>query len=170
MARRRRTRRKGWLIAATHQFAEREARASLSKAGFEADYPEMKLPRNSRGLSRTVPLFEGYVFVRETDDWWKIRSTRGVSSLLMQSERPAIIADAELCFFLNDSVDANGFYVDPVTLMRRVGDICVPRSGRFAGISGRLTSLSAGGRIEMLFMLLGREVRTNEYQVLDLAS
>jgi transcription antitermination factor NusG len=160
----------GWMIAATHQFAEGEARANLVKLGFECDFPEMRLPINSRGVRRTVPLFEGYVFVRESDAWWSIRGTRGVSSLLMGCEKPSTIDDDTLQFFLSDSVDASGYYIDPVMKMHRVGDFCVPRSGRFRGVSGQLTRMQADGRIEMLFSLLGREVRTKEYQVTDLAS
>jgi transcriptional antiterminator RfaH len=159
----------GWLVASTHQDGEFEARRELAKQGYEVEMPMMKTPRNRLGVSRAVPLFEGYVFVRETERWWSIRGTRGVAHLLMSCERPAVLADDELQFFLSVSVDDFGYYVDPVMKMFKRGDAAIPRSGRFAGLEGKLTELDRDGRTEMLFSLLGREVRTTEYRVSELA-
>jgi hypothetical protein len=87
----------------------------------------------------------------------------------MSCDKPAVLADEELQFFLSVSVDAMGYFVDPVMRMFKVGDTAVPRSGRFAGIAGKLTALNAHGRTEVLFKMLGREIRTEEYRVSELA-
>jgi hypothetical protein len=84
-------------------------------------------------------------------------------------EKPSILEDDTLQFFVRDSVDDLGYYVDPVMRLHHVGEHVSPRSGRFAGLEGELTALDADGRIEMLFRMMGREVRTREYQVADLA-
>jgi transcription antitermination factor NusG len=155
-------------VVCTHQFGEFDARRELSKQSFEVEMPMMRLPRNRMGVRRVVPLFEGYVFTRESDRWHAIRGTRGVSHVLMVSERPAVLADDELQFFLQ-SVDELGYYVDPVMKMFACGGIAVPRSGRFAGLEGTITALDTEGRAEILFKMLGREVRTKEYRVQELA-
>lgn len=169
MARKRKARTPGWHIVSTWDDAEFEAVAKLSKLGFEAETPVFRMERNRLGVRRTRPLFEGYVFARESNEFWKIRTIPVVTGVLMNCERPAVLADDVLQFFLNVSVDEHGYYVDPVSKLVKVGDICIPRSGRFAGLEGKLTSLDSAGRTEMLFSMLGREVRTKEYRVSELA-
>jgi transcription antitermination factor NusG len=123
---------------------------------------------NYRGVRRVEVLFEGYVFVRETDRWWSIRGTRGVAQLLMGCEGPAVIADAELQFFLSGSVDELGYYVDPVMKRYAVGDAVTPKFGPWAGKLGKLSKLDGAGRCELLYSLLGRPVTVTS-QVRELA-
>lgn len=158
----------GWMVVQTHQFSEFDARRALSHQGFEVAMPMMRLPRNRLGVAKTVPLFEGYVFVRKCEDWWSIRGTRGVSHVLMSCDHPSLIADDEMRFFTDVSVDLHGYYTDSVMPILRVGELVVPRSGRLAGIQVRLTELSRDGRCEYLFSMMGREVRAKG-QVAELA-
>ena len=152
---------KGWHVVSTHQYAEADAKRELVKQGYSCDYPMMRLPLNTRGERRVVPLFEGYVFVRESDRWWSIRGTRGVSHLLMNCERPAVLADDELQFFLSGCVDSDGYFTDPVMPVFRVGDEAVPRfgAGGFDRQYGEITRLDRDGHCELLYRLLGRDVR-----------
>lgn len=160
----------GWLIVVVNDKCEFEAKRELHKQGYECEFPMLHAAkRNYHGRLPVLPLFEGYVFVRETARWWAIKGTRGVSHLLMSSERPAVLADDELAFFLSVSVDANGYYTDPVQKLFKEGGICIPRSGRFAGIAGKLSRMNKDGRTEILFEMLGRSVRTTEYRVTELA-
>jgi hypothetical protein len=86
----------------------------------------------------------------------------------MNCNRPSLIADDEMQFFTDVSVDEFGYYVDPVMAMHRIGDIVIPRSGRLKDIQVKLTELSADGRCEYLFSMMGREVRV-EGKVSELA-
>jgi transcription antitermination factor NusG len=160
---------KSWYVVQTHQYGEFDARRELARQAYEVAMPLMRLPRNRNGVARVVPLFEGYVFVRECADWWAIRGTRGVSHVLMNCDRPSLIADDEMQFFTDVSVDDLGYYVDPVMKLHSVGDSVSPAHGRFAGLTGKLTEMSADGRCELMFSMMNREVRTREYRVLDLA-
>lgn len=157
-----------WMVVQSHQHCELEARRELSRQEYEISMPMMRLPRNRLGNRRVVPLFEGYVFVRECDDWRSIRNTRGVSHVLMNCGRPSLIADDEMRFFTDVSVDELGYYADPVMSLHRVGDVVVPRSGRLRGVSVRLSELSADGRCAYLFSMMGREIRA-EGRVAELA-
>jgi len=161
---------KGWHVVVTGEQCEFEAKRELSKAGFEVEMPMIRAAHfNYRGVRKVTPLFEGYVFVRESSEYWRIRGTRGVSHVLVICERPAVLADDELQFFLTVSVDDCGYYVDPVQKLFARGDIAVPRSGRFAGLTGKLERLNKDGRTKMLFNMLGRTVSTEEYRVTELA-
>lgn len=160
----------GWHVVVTGEHREQEAQRELSKVGFECELPLMQSATFNRlGVRKVTPLFEGYVFVRESDQYWLIRGTRGVSHVLVISERPAVLADDELQFFLSVSVDDCGYYVDPVQKLFASGDYAVPRSGRFAGLVGKISNLNSDGRIKMLFSMLGRSVSTEEYRVTELA-
>lgn len=157
-----------WMVVQTHQYCELEARRALAKQDFEVAMPLVRLPLNRLGNRRVVPLFEGYAFVRETERWWSIRGTSGVSHVLMNCGRPSLIADDEIRFFTDVSVDDLGYYADPVMSLHRVGDLVVPRSGRLRGVQVRLSELSPDGRCAYLFSLMGREVRA-EGRVTELA-
>ena len=147
----------GWHVAMTHQYAEAEAKRELIKQDYHCEYPMMLTGANRR----PVPLFEGYVFIRESSRWWSIRGTRGVSHLLMNCERPAVLADDELQFFLSGCVDEYGYFTDPVMPVFRVGDEAFPRfgAGGFDRQYGEITKLDRDGRCELLYRLLGRDVR-----------
>lgn len=161
---------KGWHVVSTYDEGEFAAKRELVKKGHECEMPMIRpLKWNQHGHRAVKPLFEGYIFVREDSDIASVKSTYGVSSVLMHCERPAVLADDELQFFLTVSVDDLGYYVDSVQRLHRVGDVCFPRSGRFAGLGGKLTELSPDGRTEMLFKMLGRNVKTRQYQVSELA-
>lgn len=147
------------MVVQTHQYMELEARAQLSKQGYDVAMPLMRLPRNRLGVRRVVPLFEGYAFVKETDAWWAIRGTPGVSHVIMNCGRPSLIADDEIRFFTDVSVDELGYYADPVMSVHRVGDVVTPVRGRLRGVSVKLTELDADGRCAYLFSMMGREVR-----------
>ena len=161
---------KGWHVVVTGDNCEFEAKRELSKAGFEVEMPMIRAREFNRlGVRKVSPLFEGYVFIRESDQYWRVRGTRGVSHVLVICERPAVLADDELQFFLTMSVDDNGYYIDPVQKLFTSGDYAVPRSGRFAGCVGKITTLNRDGGLKMLFSMLGRKVSTEEYRVTELA-
>jgi transcriptional antiterminator RfaH len=160
VARRKTRKAQSFMVVQTHQFMELEARGQLAKQGYEVAMPMMRLDRNRLGVRRVVPLFEGYAFVRESERWWSIRGTRGVSHVIMNCGRPSLIADDEIRFFTDVCVDELGYYVDPVMSVHRVGDIVVPRSGRLRGLTVKLSALDADGRCEYLFSMMGREVRS----------
>ena len=170
MARNRRKiiKQRGWLVVETHQRCERWARDELAKQEYETALPMYLAEPNERGVRKPLVLFEGYVFVRESDRWWSIRGTRGVAQLLMGTEGPAVMADDELQFFLSGSVDEDGYYVDPVMKRFAIGASVTPKSGPWAGQLGLLTKLDSAGRVELLYSLLGRPV-TVKTQVRELA-
>lgn len=159
----------GWLVVVCFDGYEFDCKRELRKAGFDAEFPMYRpVTYNRHGGRPVLPLFEGYCFVRECAEY-PSKAVRFVSHVLMNGSKPAILADDELQFFLSVSVDDFGYYQDPVQRLHRVGDVCFPRSGRFAGLGGKLTSLSVDGQTEMLFNLLGKPVKTTQYRAHELA-
>jgi transcription antitermination factor NusG len=149
----------GWFVARTRVRHELEAKKELRKQGYDATYPLMRMPLTPDGVRKVVPVFDGYVFVRQCLTWWSIRGTRGIVQLMMNCERPAVLADDTLQIFLSGSVDNLGYYIDPLIKLFHVGEYAAPRFGTMAGSRGLISQLSGDGRCELLYMLMGREVR-----------
>jgi transcription antitermination factor NusG len=155
----------------THFEREFEARRDLVAMGHEVSLPMFRAPsrlKSYEGRGKPTPLFEGYVFVKMSDTWHSAQHARGVSHVLMNCMRPSLIADDEMQFFTDVSVDRHGYYIDPVMKRHAVGDIVTPVRGRLAGIQVKLASLDADGRCSFLFSMMGREVRAKG-QVSELA-
>lgn len=164
---RRRKKSRDWFVAQTWDSAELEARRNLRKLGFEAEYPLYRMDRNLRGERRVSPLFPGYVFVRNCEAWSGIREARGVAGLVMNDGRPSRILDVDIQFFLTESVDECGYYVDPSVRVFRPGDIARPGSGRFAGIGGEFSRMVANARCELNYWIMGQKL-TITHPVTDL--
>lgn len=161
----------GWIVVQTHFGCEFEARRDLTALGHEVALPMFRAPsrlKSYEGRGRPSPLFEGYVFVKMSERWHSAQWARGVSHVLMNCMRPSLIADDEMRFFTDVSVDRHGYYVDPMMKRFAVGDIVTPARGRLAGIPVKLEALDAEGRCRFLFSMLGREVRAMG-QVTELA-
>jgi transcription antitermination factor NusG len=155
------------MVAEVWDGFELDARRSLRAADFQAEYPLTRLPRTSSGERRVIPLFPGYVFVRESESWRSIPAVRGIVRLIMNNGCPSLVRDVDVQFFMTGSVDELGYYVDPVMRLFRCGDPVRPRSGRFAGILGEFTRMMDSARCEVQFSMLGRVV-TSTHPVADL--
>jgi transcription antitermination factor NusG len=75
-----------WLGVHTKVASEKRARRELANQGFT-----VYLPLVQTGRIRTDPLFPRHLFVRYTPSWGPIRSTKGVSDVLMTGELPSLM-------------------------------------------------------------------------------
>lgn len=159
-------RKKFWYAAQTHYREELRARRELTQQGYVAEYPLVQALRDSKGVRAVRPLFEGYVFVRECEQWRAINGTRGVQRLLLNGDAPCRILDSDLQYF-RDNVDEKGYFRDPAVRVFGPGDSATPRSGRFAGITGEFLRMTAQSRCEVLYWMFGRAL-TSTHLVTDL--
>jgi transcriptional antiterminator RfaH len=86
-----------WAVCQTHPQAERWALANLQRQGYAAYLPLTAAWHHDRATSTLrhrvlVPLFSGYLFVVPGSHWAPIRSTAGVSRLLMAGPKPHMLA------------------------------------------------------------------------------
>lgn len=158
----------------SHFGEEHTASRNLSAQGHEVYLPLTRLPRNIRtGVRRIVPLFEGYLFVRETPEWKSMNGTRGVQRVLTYSrgERgdtdnifPSRVLDRDISDIRRYEDDLGYLPADPADWVSRdarlrAGDIVSPRSGPWTGQLGRILEMSTTQRCVVLFEMLGRGVR-----------
>src|SRR6516162_3676968 len=74
-----------WMVARTELRREATAQYHLERSGLKTYLPRFKEWRTKR----VQPLFPNYIFVHNTTGlWWFIRTTIGVSKLLMRGTGP----------------------------------------------------------------------------------
>ena len=86
----------GWYLVLTRPRHEAVAKLNLQRQGFHTYLPLFQQHKRRRNLYQLEPLFPRYLFIclsSGTDDWSKIRSTRGCVSLVQFGTSPARVPD-----------------------------------------------------------------------------
>jgi transcriptional antiterminator RfaH len=162
-----------WYVVHTAPFCEMRAQLNLQNQEFRTFLPKRrKTVRHARKL-RTIeaPFFPGYLFVvldPARQRWRCVNGTFGVSSLIMQGDRPHPVPCGIVEAFLA-SADCSGFLQLEEKL--RVGSPVRLMAGPFAEQLAILDSLDDNARVRVLLDVLGRKVSiaTHSSNVLPLA-
>lgn len=93
-----------WAVATCRSHSETWAKENLERQNFETYLPLMiqagkPTATNPKPGPVVKPFLPGFIFVRlnpSVDRWRALFSTRGLKTVLMAGERPALIADAEV--------------------------------------------------------------------------
>jgi transcriptional antiterminator RfaH len=125
----------------------------LQRAGYETYLPRLQLRRH--GVTRNIPLFPSYIFVRVVDRWYPITSSPGVIRLLMNGDRPAALIDSALDLIRGK--ERGGFVRLPRGTAK--GDQVRVLGGQFVGHIGLYDGQTSHERERVLLELLGRSVR-----------
>lgn len=160
----RKTKSKDWFVVRSRWGDEFTAQRHLSRQGHEVYLPLMRLPRNRLGVRRVCPLFEGYLFIRQTPQWRHVFSTRGVFDVMRTAETPLRAKDHEIQRIRALEDELGYCSTSPEDWARRgrkPGDHASPRSGPWTGQLGRILEMDGRDRCVLLFSLLGRDVRVN---------
>ena len=149
-----------WYAVSTRPHSERLAAAHLERQGFNVFLPlRVKTVRHARQF-RTVhaPLFPGYLFVQfdlAHHQWRSVNGTRGVVSLVMCGERPAVVPQGVVeCLA---AVSTKGGLVQfgyDLNIGQRVKILVGP----FAERIGTLRQMDDRGRVSVLLEMLGSHV------------
>jgi len=152
-----------WYVAQTHIHAENKATQHLRRQGFDVYLPRyIKQRRHARRVETVAaPLFPRYLFVSvdaATQRWHSIRSTVGITRLVANGDRPAVLPQG-IIDGLKRREDDKGF----IQLERRPrfasGDKIRVLQGAFSDYLGLFEGMSGEERVAILLDLLGRKVR-----------
>ena len=163
-----------WSVLKTKQAASSDARQNVSAQDFEICHLMFR-ERPVRGVRRIRPLFPYYLLVRVDlrRDWRVLHSTRGVSTLFMSGDKPAIVADHHVEKFRQIQNEL-GYYEDrdhgEAPRFSRGEDVVV-RNGWMTDCEGVYQGLAGLGpeRVKVLFVILGQP-KVMEMSAFDLAS
>lgn len=150
-----------WHIIHTKVREEFRALENLHAQGFEVFLPTCQVQKKLQGKIKLVtePLFSRYLFIRLSDvngNWFPIRSTRGVASLLRFgiSTNPVIVPDLIIeCLRQRCALE------EPLHELFKHGEILEITNGPFKGLFGffeKLQTLPDGlSRALLLVEVLG---------------
>jgi transcriptional antiterminator RfaH len=160
----------------TKQPSSKEALTNVRNQGFDYFHPMMRL-QSVRAVRRAVPVFPYYLMVRVDDrrsDWRALCSTRGVSYMLMDGERPGVVRDDVVedlrrlsednddGYYHDASQEAPRFKPDSVVLGTR--GLFQDHFGTYKGLAGNRAE-----RVRVLFKILGKDAEF-EVNAVDLVA
>lgn len=154
-----------WYVFVTQAHREQLAIEQLQNQSFDVFLPlHMRSVSHARKrISKSVPLFPGYGFVRfdlKSDSWRCINGTRGVKYLISQNERP-ISVPCEVISSLKYLEDEKGL-VSFESCLKPGDDVCFI-AGPFFGLIGKLSNVDTNGRVEILLNILSGEVQVKTH-------
>jgi transcriptional antiterminator RfaH len=156
-----------WYVIHTKIREEFKALENLTNQGFEIFLPTCQVQKKSYGKIKLAiePMFSRYLFIRLSDvssNWFPIRSTRGVSSILRfgTTTEPVHIPDLIIDYLKHRCAKE-----EPLHELFRQGDILEITHGPFKGFTGffeKIQSSSDGlTRALLLVEVLGSLQRLN---------
>lgn len=148
-----------WFVVHTAPRKELFAADNLARQGFRPFLPRLARTVRHARRTRTVPtaLFPRYLFVAldlGRDRWRSLYGTFGVSTVVMDGERPRPVPQG-VVEALAEAADAAGV-VDYANALQ-VGDDVRFLKGPFADMVGRLVAMDERGRVGVLLEILGGE-------------
>jgi transcription elongation factor/antiterminator RfaH len=149
-----------WFLAHTLPKSEWRAELHLGAQGFRTYLPQIqKTIRHARQLKTVrAPLFPRYLFVildLERDRWLSVRSTFGVSHLIVGGEGRPVPVPVGIVESLIERSEANLMRLDSGLVKGQ--DVRI-LSGPFADFVGTLERLDAAGRVQVLLEMMGTAV------------
>lgn len=133
----------------------------IAELNLENQDAETYLPRLKDG-PKITPLFRPYLFVRKPPDgtWRFILSTRGVLTILMTDQSPALLSH-EVIREIKSWETNNLIVTDPENDIQepifRPGEMIKVLNGPFKDLKGHVLSENNGNRVAVLLDLLNRK-------------
>ena len=143
-----------WLLVYTKAKEEERAKKNLENQGFEIFLPMIAVAKVNQSKSITLKaMFPGYLFVKintELDKWNRIKSTRGVSHLVVFGQRLAEIPH-QVIAYLQSETDENDIFRQKITRQEFTrGDTLVIEKGVFKDKEATFLAKKSKERVRIL--------------------
>jgi len=159
-----------WFVVQTNIKCEEKATGNLSDAGITVYYPSFKKEivhhRTKKVVTKTYPLFRGYLFVcmpKVGADWFTLRRCEGVESVLGVEGRPIPVPAKSVEQFIAAQADLQFDQTDKARIHRgeikknrkeQVRSVFIPgrlvtiNRGTFQGFSGHVAAPKQGDKVK----------------------
>ena len=153
-----------WFLVYTKAREEKRAKKNLENQGFETFLPMVAYEKISQPKSISLePMFPRYLFTTinaERDNWAHIKSTRGVSHLVMFGDKFAEVPNPVVAF-LKTRVDDNDIVKQKITRQKfQKGDKLVIKEGVLKGKEATFLSKTGKERVRILLKLMNELIIT----------
>ena len=159
-----------WFLVFTKAREEKRAKEHLENQGFEVFLPMISFEKTNPSKSVILEtMFPRYLFIKiniERDNWTHIKSTRGVSHLVVFGQKLAEVP-SEVILFLKERTAENGIYRQEITRQEfQQGDKLVIKKGILKGKEAIFISKKSNNRVKILLKLI-HEMITAEIPASD---
>ena len=149
-----------WLLVYTKAKEEKRAKKNLENQGFEVFMPMIAYEKINQLKSISLEtMFPRYLFIKvnvERDNWTHIKSTRGVSHLVVFGHKLAEVP-RQVVAFIKTRVDDNDFVKQKVTRQEfQKGDKLVIKQGTLKGKEATFLSKTGKERVRILLKLMNK--------------
>ena len=153
-----------WFLIYTKPRQEERAKENLENQGFETFLPMIAYEKISQPKSSSLkPMFPRYLFIMinaERDNWHLIKSTRGVSHLVLFDNKFAAVPNAVI-EFIKTRVNNHSIVKQKVTRqLFQKGDKLVINKGVFRGKEAKFLSMTGKERVRILLKLMNELIIT----------
>ena len=143
-----------WVLVYTKAQEEQKAKRNLQNQGFEIFLPLIAFARSNQSKSTTLKtMFPRYLFVKinmELDKWSRIKSTRGVSHLVVFGQRVAEIPN-QVIVYLKSRADENDIFRQKIMRQEfQRGDKLVIEKGVFKNKEATFLAKKSKERVQIL--------------------
>ena len=149
-----------WYLIHTKIRQEAVALENLERQGFECFVPQIRTDKLRRGKLQVVqePLFPRYLFIRlstglDAQSWTPIRSTLGVSRMVMFGQTPAKVSD-ELLQLIRQQTASGEVHQRHFA----AGETVEVTEGPFVGLEAIYQMTDGEGRVMVLLNILSKPV------------
>ena len=150
-----------WVLIYTKARQEIKANENLQRQGFKTFLPLIAPTNKNSEFKSLVPVFPRYLFLQinfELDNWTSIKSSYGVSHIVMFSEKFTSIPN-NIIDLIQGRLNQAGIYKEDVSIVDyQKGDPVSIKEGRFAGIDAIFLSKKSKDRVRLLLKLLNTSV------------
>lgn len=138
---------------------EAVAACNLARQGYDYYYPRLRQVKPD-GSVAIEPLFRRYLFIFSDGRWYSLRSTRGMSHVLMGEGGPQAVSEAIIAS-LKAREGKDGLIRLPKPEKFSPGQTLKVESGFFAGQFAVFVTMTPHERCKVLLSWLGRSVTTD---------
>ena len=151
-----------WAVAITRPRHEAKVIPHLDRQGLEYFMPQIRV-KDHYFNERLEPLFPRYFFCLVGNAWHDLMTTIGISGVIMNGEKPALVPDV-VVGELRNRCDAMGIYIPPPPFRYRRGMRVRVKCGPLMGHQGIVQGMRGKERVNVLFTMLGQSARVNIFE------
>ena len=154
-----------WFLIYTKAKEEMRAKRNLENQGFQVFLPIIVYEEINKPKSTSLEImFPRYLFTKfnpEKDNWTQIKSSRGVSHLVLFGHKLAEVPD-EVIIFLKQRADENDIFRQKIRRQEfRKGDKLIIKKGILEGKEATFVSKTSKERVQILLRSINQLITTD---------
>ena len=154
-----------WFLVYTKAREEKRAKKNLENQGFETFLPMIAYEKISQPKSISLePMFPRYLFTRftvENNNWTQIKSTRGVSNIVVFGDNFTEIPNSVMGYLKSKVDDNDVLKLKTTRKIFQKGDELVIKQGVFQGKDATFLSMGGKERVRVLLSLMNQIMITD---------